>query len=47
MFLAKKADQVNLVWWHGTGLCLMAKKLKSGAFSFPSVHYGVTGVTFG
>ncbi|WP_226895846.1 MULTISPECIES: IS66 family insertion sequence element accessory protein TnpB [Sphingosinicellaceae] len=41
VFRAKKADRVKLVWWDGTGLCLMAKKLEAGAFSWPSVHDGV------
>ncbi len=45
VFRAKKADRVKLVWWDGTGLCLMAKKLEVGAFSWPSVHNGVMRVT--
>lgn len=24
VFRAKKADRVKLIWWDGTGLCLMA-----------------------
>ncbi len=35
VFRAKKADRVKLVWWDGTGLCLMHKKLESGAFRWP------------
>lgn len=45
VFRAKKADRVKLVWWDGTGLCLMAKKLEAGAFSWPSVHDGVMRLT--
>jgi transposase len=41
----KQADRVKLVWWDGTGLCLMAKKLEAGAFSWPSVHHGVMRLT--
>ena len=41
VFRAKKADRVKLVWWDGTGLCLMHKKLESGAFRWPAVHDGV------
>src|SRR3546814_2920071 len=29
VFRAKRADRIKLVWWDGTGLCLMAKKLES------------------
>src|SRR3546814_17770212 len=32
VFRAKRADRIKLVWWDGTGLCLMAKKLESGGF---------------
>jgi transposase len=45
VFRAKKADRVKLVWWDGTGLCLMAKKLEAGAFSWPSVHDGAMRLT--
>jgi transposase len=31
VFRAKRADRVKLVWWDGTGLCLMAKKLSLAA----------------
>jgi transposase len=45
VFRAKKADRVKLVWWDGTGLCLMAKKLEAGAFSGPSIHDGAMRLT--
>lgn len=45
VFRAKKADRVKLVWWDGTGLCLMHKKLESGAFRWPAVHDGVMRLT--
>jgi transposase len=32
VFRAKRADRIKLVWWDGTGLCLMAKKLEQGGF---------------
>uniref|UniRef100_UPI0037478E6C IS66 family insertion sequence element accessory protein TnpB n=1 Tax=uncultured Novosphingobium sp. TaxID=292277 RepID=UPI0037478E6C len=25
VFRAKRSDRIKLVWWDGTGLCLMAK----------------------
>jgi transposase len=36
---------VKLVWWDGSGLCLMTKKLEAGAFSWPAVHDGVIRLT--
>ncbi|WP_202798682.1 IS66 family insertion sequence element accessory protein TnpB [Sphingomonas elodea] len=30
VFRAKRADRIKLVWWDGTDLCLMAKKLEAG-----------------
>lgn len=29
VFRAKKADRVKLIWWDGTGLCLMANHVAS------------------
>ncbi|MDT0507011.1 IS66 family insertion sequence element accessory protein TnpB [Novosphingobium sp. MMS21-SN21R] len=41
VFRAKRADRIKLVWWDGTGLCLMAKKLEQGGFKWPSIQDGV------
>ena len=41
VFRAKRADRVKLVWWDGTGLWLMAKRLEQGAFQWPAVQDGV------
>lgn len=45
VFRAKRADRVKLVWWDGTGLCLMAKKLESGGFNWPGIQDGVMRLT--
>ncbi|MDX3911797.1 MAG: IS66 family insertion sequence element accessory protein TnpB, partial [Sphingobium sp.] len=45
VFRAKRADRVKLVWWDGTGLCLMAKRLESGGFKWPGIQDGVMRVT--
>ena len=45
VFRAKRSDRIKLVRWDGTGLCLMAKKLEAGAFSWPSVHDGAMRLT--
>lgn len=41
VFRAKRADRVKLVWYDGTGLCLMAKKLEQGGFKWPRIQDGV------
>ena len=33
------------VWWDGTGLCLMAKRLESGGFKWPGIQDGVMRLT--
>lgn len=45
VFRAKKADRVKLVWWDGTGLCLMAKRLEQGGFRWPGIRNGVIRLT--
>ena len=42
---AKRSDRIKLVWWDGTGLCLMAKKLESGGFKWPAIQDGVMRLT--
>lgn len=37
---AKRSDRIKLIWWDGTGLCLMAKKLEQGAFKWSRIHKG-------
>ena len=36
VFRAKRSDRIKLVWWDGTGLCLMAKRLETGGFKWPA-----------
>ncbi|MCR9179925.1 MAG: IS66 family insertion sequence element accessory protein TnpB [Erythrobacteraceae bacterium] len=45
VFRAKRADRIKLVWWDGTGLCLMAKRLEQGAFKWPRIQEGVMRLT--
>lgn len=45
VFRAKKSDRVKLVWWDGTGLCLMAKRLEQGGFRWPGIRDGVIRLT--
>src|SRR6476646_3098802 len=41
VFRAKRADRVKLVFWDGTGVVLVAKRLEDGKFSWPAIDHGV------
>jgi transposase len=41
VFRAKRADRIKLVFWDGTGLCLLAKRLEDGVFRWPKIEDGV------
>lgn len=41
VFRAKRADRVKLLYWDGSGVCLLSKRLEQGAFRWPQVHDGV------
>jgi transposase len=45
VFRAKRADRIKLIWWDGTGLCLMAKRLEQGTFRWPRIQEGVMRLT--
>jgi transposase len=38
VFRAKRADRIKLIFWDGTGVCLFAKRLETGAFRWPNVR---------
>lgn len=41
VFRAKRADRIKLVFWDGTGMVLVAKRLEDGEFRWPKVQDGV------
>ena len=41
VFRSKRLDRVKLLWWDGTGICLMTKRLESGLFRWPSIEDGM------
>ena len=45
VFRAKRIDRVKLLWWDGTGICLLTKRLEGGAFRWPPVEDGVLKLT--
>ena len=41
MCSARKADRVKLLFWDGTGVCLLIKRLEDGKFRRPKIEDGV------
>ena len=40
VFRAKRADRVKLIFWDGTGVVLVAKRLEDGEFRWPRSKTG-------
>ena len=38
VFRAKRADRVKLIFWDGTGMVLLSKRLEDGGFRWPGVQ---------
>jgi transposase len=45
VFRAKRADRLKLLFWDGTGVCLLAKRLEENAFCWPKIEAGVMRLT--
>jgi transposase len=41
VFRSERVDRVKLLYWDGTGVCLLAKRLEGGKFRWPKVEDGV------
>jgi transposase len=41
VFRSKRMDRVKLLWWDGTGICLMTKRLESAQFRWPPIEDGM------
>ena len=40
VFRGRRGDRIKLIWWDGTGLCLLAKRLERGRFIWPQARSG-------
>ncbi|MGB8267581.1 MAG: IS66 family insertion sequence element accessory protein TnpB [Candidatus Velthaea sp.] len=40
VFRGRRGDLLKILWWDGTGLCLMAKRLERGRFVWPLAQSG-------
>ena len=45
VFRAKRADRIKLVFWDGTGVVLVAKRLEDGEFRWPKAQDAVLHLT--
>jgi transposase len=45
VFRSKRADRVKLLWWDGTGICLLTKRLEGGQFRWPPIQDGSIALT--
>jgi transposase len=41
VFRSKRMDRAKLLWWDGTGICLMMKRLQNGQFRWPPIEDGM------
>ena len=41
VFRSKRADRIKLLFWDGTGVCLLIKRLEDGEFRCPKIEDGV------
>lgn len=40
VFRGRAGDRVKLLWWDGSGLCLLVKRLERGRFVWPQASSG-------
>ena len=45
VFRARRADRIKLVYFDGTGMCLLSKRLEDGRFCWPAATDGVVRLT--
>jgi transposase len=45
VFRARRADRVKLVFWDGTGMVLVSKRLEDGRFHWPGVDDAILRLT--
>jgi transposase len=45
VFRSKRANRVKLLWWDGTGICLLTKRLENGRFRWPAITDGTMPLT--
>jgi transposase len=45
VFRPKRTNRVKLLWWDGTGICLLTKRLENSQFRWPAITDGMIQLT--
>ena len=45
VFRARRADRIKMIFWDGTGVVLISKRLEDGKFRWPRIEAGVMHLT--
>lgn len=45
VFRSKRANRIKLLWWDGSGICMLTKRLETGQFRWPAITDGTMPLT--
>jgi transposase len=45
VFRGRRGDLIKMLWWNGDGLCLFAKRIERGKFTWPQATSGTVALT--
>jgi transposase len=45
VFRGRRGDLIKVLWWSGDGLCLFAKRLERGRFTWPQATNGAVSLS--
>ena len=45
VFRGRRGDLIKMLWWDGDGLCLFAKRIERGKFTWPKATSGTVALT--
>ena len=45
IFRSKRTDRLKLIFWDGSGLCMVIKRLEAGGFTWPPVQDGAVALS--
>jgi transposase len=45
VFRGRRGDLIKMLWWDGDGLCLFARRIERGKFTWPQATSGTVSLT--